>query len=79
MPRVVVSRNSSDLEDAPVNCPVQAFRRGPNGELVIDPNVCIDCGVCQTVSAEGSIQEDSSASQEDIEYNSSNAESWEQA
>jgi ferredoxin len=26
-------------------CPVDAFHEGPNF-LVIDPNVCIDCGAC---------------------------------
>ncbi|HCN88776.1 MAG TPA: ferredoxin [Oxalobacteraceae bacterium] len=26
-------------------CPVDAFREGPNF-LVIDPDACIDCGVC---------------------------------
>ena len=27
-------------------CPVDCFHEGPNF-LVIDPNECIDCGVCQ--------------------------------
>lgn len=27
-------------------CPVDAFREGP-AMLVIDPGVCIDCGVCE--------------------------------
>lgn len=27
-------------------CPVDCFHEGPNF-LVIDPDVCIDCGVCQ--------------------------------
>ena len=27
-------------------CPVDAFREGPNF-LVIDPDECIDCGVCE--------------------------------
>ncbi|WP_038203253.1 ferredoxin FdxA [Xenophilus azovorans] len=27
-------------------CPVDAFREGP-AMLVIDPEVCIDCGVCE--------------------------------
>lgn len=27
-------------------CPVEAFREGRN-MLVIDPDVCIDCGVCE--------------------------------
>ena len=74
MPRVVVSKNPNDIQEANSSCPVQAFRKLSDGNFVIDPNVCIDCGVCQTIASEGSIVEDSEASQEDIEYNEKGAE-----
>ena len=78
MPRVVVSKNYNDLSEAPDVCPVQSFRKGPNGELVIDPTVCIDCGVCQTVVPEGAILTDDEAKEEDIKFNEENASQWEQ-
>jgi ferredoxin len=31
--------------DCVVVCPVDCFKEGPN-ILIIDPNECIDCGVC---------------------------------
>ena len=79
MPRVVVNKNSPKLPDAAGVCPVSAYRKGPNGELVIDPTVCIDCGVCQSEVDDGDILEDSEASKEDIDYNANNASKWEEA
>ncbi|MCL2928340.1 MAG: ferredoxin family protein [Trichodesmium sp. St16_bin4-tuft] len=35
-------------------CPVDAFREGPNF-LVIDPDECIDCGVCEPECPVGAI------------------------
>ena len=77
MPRVVVTKNYNDLVEAPSVCPVQAFRKGPNGELVIDPNVCIDCGVCQTVVPDGAILADDEAQESDVKFNEENASGWE--
>lgn len=35
-------------------CPVDAFREGPS-MLVIDPDACIDCGVCEPECPVGAI------------------------
>jgi len=79
MPRVVVTKNYSEVGDAPASCPVQAFRKGPNGELVINPDVCIDCGVCQTVSVEGAILSDDEASEADVKFNMEKSSEWPEA
>ena len=79
MPRVVVGKDYNDMTEAPNVCPVQAFRRGPNGELVIDPNVCIDCGVCQTVVPEGAILSDDEAPEEAVKFNETKAAEWPEA
>lgn len=79
MPRVVVTKNYNEISEAPSACPVQAFRKGPNGELVIDPSVCIDCGVCQTVSPEGAIMADDEAPADAVKFNEENASKWESA
>ncbi|MDD2839950.1 MAG: hypothetical protein PHY80_02350 [Rickettsiales bacterium] len=76
MPRVVVTKNYNDIKDAPSVCPVQAFKKGPNGELVIDPNICIDCGVCQTVSPEEAIMSDDEAPKDATEFNQLKASEW---
>ena len=79
MPRVVEKKNYNDIADAPSACPVQAFRKGENGELVIDPNVCIDCGVCQTVSPEGAILADDEAPEDAVKYNEEKSAEWPEA
>lgn len=76
MPRVVVTKNYDEVADAPSACPVQAFRKGPNGELVINPDVCIDCGVCQTTSPEGAIMSDDEAPKDAVEFNKEKAKGW---
>jgi NAD-dependent dihydropyrimidine dehydrogenase PreA subunit len=68
MSRVVVKRTDSSLEEASLSCPVGAFKKSGE-EFVIDPNLCIDCGVCQSVVEEGVILEDGEADAEDVSYN----------
>jgi ferredoxin len=72
MPRVVVKRNDGSLQDAADSCPIGCIQKVGN-EFVIDPNQCIDCGVCQSIVDEGVILEDSEADPEDAEYNAKNA------
>ena len=74
MPRVVVERKDSNLEEAAESCPVGAFKKCANGDYVINPNVCVDCGVCQSVVGVGVILEDSEATEDDIQYNEVNAQ-----
>ena len=56
-------------------CPTEAIRI-TNGHAVINPDRCIDCGVCQTVAGEA-ILEDTEASEEDVNFNAENADKWE--
>jgi ferredoxin-like protein FixX len=75
MSRVVVKRSETSLEEAMLSCPVGAFKK--NGqEYVIDPNLCVDCGVCQSVVEEGTILEDSEANADDISYNENKVKEW---
>ena len=78
MPRVVVNRTDSALQEAAESSPVSCFRKN-NGEYVIDGSQCIDCGVCQTLVAEGSILEDSEANEADTNFNNEKAGEWESA
>ena len=78
MPRVIEKRNDSKLQEAAESCPVGCFKKNQN-TYVIDPEMCIDCGVCQTIVDEGVILDDSSASQESIEFNTEKAKEWDPA
>lgn len=78
MPRVIEKRNDSKIQEAAESCPVNCFRKNQD-MYVIDPDLCIDCGVCQTIVDEGVILDDSSASQESIEFNMEKAKEWEPA
>lgn len=74
MTRVVVKgTKAADLEDAIFSCPVNAFRKIEGGLLVISPEDCIDCGVCQTECPAGTILEDSEAKAEDTKFNAEQA------
>lgn len=75
MARVVIKRDDSNLSEAAASCPVSAFKNS-NGEYVIDPSVCIDCGVCQSIVSEGVILEDSEANEEDKDYNEKKSQEW---
>lgn len=79
MARVVVTKNYNEIIDAPGVCPVSAFKKGPNSELVIDPNICIDCGVCQSVAPEGAIMADDEAPADAVKYNAEHSEEWSEA
>ncbi|MDP3316494.1 MAG: ferredoxin family protein [Devosia sp.] len=59
-------------------CPVDCFREGPN-MLVIDPDECIDCGVCIPECPVDAIyaQEDVPAAQQEfIAINATLARAW---
>jgi len=51
-------------------CPADAFV-DCGDHVVIDPDKCIDCGACEMTCPEGAILDESSASNEDIDYNAS--------
>ncbi len=76
MPRVVVNKKGPNLEEAGMTCPVNCFRKSLQGEFVIDPNECIDCGVCQVIVDNGDILTDAEANEKDIEFNRANAKEW---
>ncbi|WP_372657960.1 ferredoxin FdxA [Hydrogenophaga sp.] len=54
-------------------CPVDCFHEGPNF-LVIDPAVCIDCGVCIPECPVEAILEEQDLAPEQKEYVALNAE-----
>ncbi|WP_422444821.1 MULTISPECIES: indolepyruvate ferredoxin oxidoreductase subunit alpha [unclassified Endozoicomonas] len=47
-------------------CPVEAFHQAPTF-LVINPEVCIDCGVCEPECPIDAIKADSDLSDDEIE------------
>ena len=59
-------------------CPVDCFHEGPNF-LVIDPEVCIDCGVCEPECPVSAIVEESRLGDEQrhfAELNARYAQTW---
>lgn len=61
--------------DCVVICPVDAFREG-EAMLVIDPDVCIDCGVCEPECPVGAIAFDLQAGGHWRELNRKYAATW---
>ncbi len=76
MPRIIIDRKAEGLEDAAMSCPANAFRKSNDGEFVICPNDCIDCGVCQSMVGEGTILDDSEANEADTKFNAEKSEEW---
>lgn len=57
-------------------CPVNCFHEGEN-MLVIDPEVCIDCGVCEPECPIGAIQSGTDVGMEKwVELNGEYAKLW---
>ncbi|MDR1495183.1 MAG: hypothetical protein LBI29_04100 [Rickettsiales bacterium] len=78
MPRVVIKNDNPGLEEASVSCPINCFRK--NGkQFVINPDECIDCGVCQSIVDMGVILEDSEAGESAISFNREKSEQWQPA
>lgn len=61
--------------DCVVVCPVDCFYEGPNF-LVINPDECIDCGVCIPACPVDAIVEDSDSSVQWLELNARLATKW---
>ncbi len=59
-------------------CPVECFHEGPN-MLVIDPDVCIDCALCQPLCPVDAIQPDTESDMAKwVSFNRSWASKWPQ-
>ncbi len=59
-------------------CPVDCFYEGEN-MLVINPDECIDCGVCEPECPEDAIKPDSEPGMEQwVKFNGEWAKKWEQ-
>ena len=56
-------------------CPVDCFYEGPN-ILVINPDECIDCGVCEPECPEEAITPDSDATDEWLKFNEEKSQEW---
>ena len=64
------------LTDCVEVCPVDCFHEGPNF-LVIDPDECIDCGVCEPECPVEAITPDTDDSAKDwTEINKKFSETW---
>lgn len=59
-------------------CPVDAFREGPN-QVVVDPNVCIDCGVCISECPQEAISSSDEADEKWVRFNEEKATEWPEA
>jgi ferredoxin len=57
-------------------CPVDCFHEGEN-MLVIDPEVCIDCGVCVEECPAGAIFPETEELTEWVEFNHKYSKEWE--
>lgn len=78
MVRVVVQDYQLDPQCAE-NCPVAAIIKNPQGdEYVVNPQKCIDCGVCQAICTKGTVTTIEEATEEDIQYNETKAIEWDQ-
>jgi len=77
MTRVVIeTKKTEELLSAAMACPMQCFHKGPEGDVVINPNTCIDCGVCESEVSEGCIVHESEAVAEKIKFNAENSKNW---
>jgi ferredoxin len=56
-------------------CPVDAFREGKM-MLVIDPDACIDCGVCEAECPAGAILPDTLVGERWLQLNATYAKAW---
>ena len=64
------------LGDCVEVCPVDCFHEGPN-MLVINPDECIDCGVCEPECPIDAIQPDSNEGASDwVEHNTKYSNQW---
>ena len=61
--------------DCVIVCPVDCFHEGEN-TLVIDPEVCIDCGVCEIECPINAITHEDFATTEILELNKKYSSSW---
>ncbi len=61
--------------DCVIVCPVDCFYEGAN-MLVINPNECIDCGVCEAECPAQAIKPESEDLLEWIEFNKKYSQQW---
>ena len=60
------------FSDCVETCPVEAFFEGPN-MLVIDPDICIDCGACEPACPVDAINDENNVPSDEQEFVSLNA------
>lgn len=56
-------------------CPVDCFHEGPN-MLIIDPETCIDCGVCEPECPAGAIKAEDSSLVKWMQLNQKYSKIW---
>lgn len=56
-------------------CPVDAFKKGDT-QVVVDPDACIDCGVCISECPTGAITTAEEADEKWVAFNAEKAKEW---
>jgi ferredoxin len=75
MSKVVVQIDNASLAEAATSCPVDCFRQQLQS-CVINPDECVDCGLCQTIVKDGIILDDIQASEKDVNFNREKSLEW---
>jgi ferredoxin len=56
-------------------CPVDAFHKGDT-QVVVDPDTCIDCGVCISECPTGAIKSSDEADEKWVKFNAEKAKEY---
>lgn len=56
-------------------CPVEAFKKGET-QVVVDPDTCIDCGVCISECPAGAISTSDEADEKWVAFNAEKSKEW---
>ena len=59
-------------------CPVGAFHEGDT-QMVVDPDTCIDCGVCIGECPQGAIANADDADEKWVAFNAEKSKEWPEA
>ena len=71
----VVNGNCKFCKSCVEVCPVDAFKEGDN-RVVVDPDICIDCGACIAECPEAAISSSDEAEEKWIQFNAEKAKEW---
>ena len=75
MPSVVDASKCELCKSCVEVCPVEAFHLGPDS-VVVNPDTCIDCGVCIPECPHGAISNDADADAKWVKFNADKCKDW---